>query len=125
MAEIRKAEAKANDRLGPVEGIDRTKAEKWWDGPAGEKASGQLTQVDCLSGGLARLAITVAPGKTQKLVIRDPKKVTILDLNVTNPTESTFGCGPQKPPRNVIVTYQPKVDAKLGTAGDVLQVEYK
>jgi hypothetical protein len=123
MAEIRKAEAKANDRLGPVEGVDRAKAEKWWDGPAGEKANGQLTQVDCLAGGVARLSITTTPGKVQKLVIRDSKKITVIDL--TNSKESSFGCGPQKPSRAVLVTYQPKADAKLGTAGDVLQVEFK
>jgi hypothetical protein len=123
MAEIRKAEAKANDRLGPVEGVERAKAEKWWDGPAGEKATGQLTQVDCLAGGVARLVVTTAPGKIQKLVIRDSKKITVIDL--TNSNESSFGCGPQKPPRAVVVTYQPKADAKLGTAGDVLQVEFR
>ena len=124
LGEIRKAEMKANERLGP--GPERaTTAEKWWDGPKGEKLDGQLTRVDCLPGGLAKLHITQGAGKPAKiLLVREPSKIVIVNNSLTN-NEATLGCGVQKPPRDVVVEFTPKPDTKFGSAGDVLQVQFK
>jgi hypothetical protein len=124
LGEIRKAEMKANERLGP--GPERaTTTEKWWDGPKGEKLDGQLTRVDCLPGGLAKLHIAQAAGKPAKiLLVREPSKIVIVNNSLTN-NEATLGCGIQKPPRDVAVEFTPKPDAKYGSAGDVIQVQFK
>lgn len=123
LGEIRKAEMKANERLGT--GPDRSKTEQWWDGPKGEKAFGQLTRVDCLPGGLAKLHIAGGAGKPARiLLVREPSKIVIINNSLTN-NEATLGCGIQKPPRDVTVEFTPKPDAKFGTSGDVLQVEFK
>lgn len=118
LADIRKAEMKANERLGGAGEIDKSKLEKWWDGPRGEKVTGQLTKIDCLAGGIAKWTI-VAGAKTTVLVVREPGKIAI-----SGSTEVTFGCGLQKPARKATVEYAPKPDAKLGSAGDVLVVTF-
>lgn len=113
LGEIRKAEMKTNERLGSDTAPKAT--EKWWDGAQGEKVSGLLTRVECLNGP-ARVWLD----NTKKLLIRDPAKIAIVGSN-----EETLGCGIQKPPRKATILYSPKTDAKYGTIGDVLQVEFQ
>jgi tetratricopeptide (TPR) repeat protein len=113
LGEIRKAEMKTNERLGSDTAPKTT--EKWWDGAQGEKVSGTLTRVECLNGP-ARLWLD----NGKKLLIRDPSKIAIVGAK-----EETLGCGIQKPARKVTVIYSPKTDAKYGTIGDVLQVEFQ
>ena len=94
----------------------------WWDEPTGAKVAGKLIRVDCLNGPM-RLTIQ-KDGATAK----DPAvKVAVRDLNkltVNGATEAKFGCGVTKPPRKIRLTYNAKPDAKLGTLGDVLVVEF-
>lgn len=91
----------------------------WWDGPqADAKVSGRLVQVDCL-GKQARLVIQTGEGKTVRLLVADPTQISILGAG-----QKEFGCGPQKPPRNIRVEYFTKPDAKLGTAGEVAVLEF-
>ena len=113
LGDIRKAEMKANQRMGSDTAPKVT--EKWWDGEKGETATGVLTKVECLNGP-ARLLLS--SGK--RLLVRDSAKIAIVGSNT-----ETLGCGIQKPARNVVVVFQPKTDAKYGTTGDVLQVEFK
>jgi hypothetical protein len=95
------------------------KAVPWWDGPQPEgKVQGLLRQVDCL-GQQARLVIEGQDKKLTRLLIRDPKQ-----LAVVGGGDVTFGCGPQKPPRRVVVEYFPKPDAKLGTVGEAAVIEF-
>ena len=88
------------------------KVEPWWEGPRPHgKLQGLLRQVDCL-GKQARLVIEAQDRKLTRLLVRDPKQLVIVGGG-----EATFGCGPQNPPRRIVVEYFPKPDAKLGTAG--------
>jgi hypothetical protein len=43
---------------------------------------------------------------------------------VNGAKEAQFGCGAAKPVRKIRLTYEAKPDAKLGTLGDVLVVEF-
>jgi tetratricopeptide (TPR) repeat protein len=113
---IRAAESKANQQTGAVK--EPSKVEKWWDGPPLTKVSGTLVRVDCL-GRQARLVLQTADAKPLQLLIVDPAQIVVMGGG-----EKTFGCGPQKPPRNVKVEYVPKPNAKLGTAGEAQVVEF-
>lgn len=114
LGEIRKAEAGANARMGSDGAPAKDRVEKWWDPEQGEKVTGTLTRVDCLAGGMARLHITGGP-KARTVLIREPSKLA---------ARETFGCGIQKPARKVEAIVQPKPDAKWGTAGDVVQLDF-
>lgn len=116
-AEVHAAEAAANARLNAGRGA-YGKPVEWWDDPAGEKLEGKLIRVDCLKGPL-RLTVQKANGSLVKVVVRDLKKLT-----VNGASEATFGCGVSKPARKIRLTYKAAPDAKLGTAGDVLVVEF-
>ncbi len=97
----------------------RANVEAWWDGPRPDgKIQGVLTQVDCL-GKQARLVVERKGAKPVRLLVADPGKIVILGGG-----EKTFGCGPQKPPRNISVEYFTKPDAKLGTAGEAAVIEF-
>ena len=76
-----------------------------------------LKQFDCL-GKQARVIIQAADGKLIKLAVRDPSHIAI-----SGEKEEAFGCGRQKP-RRISVQYAPKADAKLGTVGDVVTIEF-
>jgi tetratricopeptide (TPR) repeat protein len=116
MERIREAEERARrDQGQPPQG----KIEKWWDGPRGQEIEATLERVDCL-GARARLQLKTAAGKPLALLIAEPGKVALIGLK-----EATLGCGPQKPPKRVKVEYAPKPDPKLGTAGEVLIVEFQ
>jgi hypothetical protein len=120
-AEVHAAEAAANERLNAGRGAYKT-PQAWWDEPTGQKVEGKLTRVECLNGPL-RLTIQkdggTSVGTTVKIAVRDLKKLTVNGAN-----EAKFGCGVAKPARKIRLTYEAKPDAKLGTLGDVLVVEF-
>ena len=117
LVSIRAAEAKANAAAGPVDLSQ--KVVDWWDGPKpGGALQGLLEQVDCLRGP-ARLLVRTPNGKRAQLLVVDPSKVAILGAG-----HQSFTCGPQKPPRRVKIEYQPKTDAKSGTSGEVMTIEF-
>jgi hypothetical protein len=116
-AEVHAAEAAANARLNEGKAAYQ-KPQAWWDEPAGAKVEGRLTRVECLNGPL-RLTIQRDGGALVKSVVRDLKKLTVNGAN-----EAKFGCGVSKPARRIRLTYEAKPDAKLGTLGDVLVVEF-
>lgn len=114
-AEVHSLEAKANAGGSKSD----SPAVAWWDGPkASGKATGTLQQIDCL-GSRARLTVHTAEGKTAKLLIVDPGKIAI-----SGGGDLTLGCGAQKA-RRVSIEYVPKVDTKLGTAGEVATIEFR
>ena len=86
--------------------------------PANPQVKGLLRQFDCLNN-QARLIIE-SDGKKIALLIVDPTRIAI-----SGKKEGTiaFNCGPQ-PGQPVRVEYLPVPDAKLGTAGQVLIVEF-
>jgi len=113
VAKLRALEASVNQGGAPAE-----KVEAWWTGPTpGGKAEGLLKQFDCI-GKQARLTIQTSDGKMTKLAVRDPSHIAI-----SGEKEEAFGCGRQKP-RRISVQYVPKADAKLGTVGDVVSIEF-
>jgi tetratricopeptide (TPR) repeat protein len=91
----------------------------WWDGPRPSgKVRGTLRQVECL-GSKARLTVQSDDHKTVRLLVADPSKVSIAGRG-----EQTFSCGKQAP-RPVSIEYIPKVDARLGTVGEVATIEFQ
>jgi hypothetical protein len=113
IARIRAAEAKANGT--PLDVDTAAKAVPWWDGPnAPNRVEGTLRQVDCL-GSQLRLVIFTKDKKTVRLLITDLSNVTVKD-------RVSFACGIQKP-KQITVDYVPKVDAKLGTSGEVAAMD--
>ncbi len=116
-SEVHAAEAAASARLNAGRAAYQTPTE-WWDAPTGQKVEGKLTRVECLKGPL-RLTIQKDGGAIVKVAVRDLNKLT-----VNGATEAKFGCGVTKPVRKIRLTYDAKPDAKLGTLGDVLVVEF-
>ncbi len=113
IARIRAAEAKAN---GTLDSGTAAKAIPWWDGPnAPNRVEGTLRQVDCL-GTRIRLVILTKDKKTVRLLISDMSNVAVKGDPVS------FACGVQKP-RQIVIDYIPKADAKLGTAGEVAGID--
>jgi hypothetical protein len=91
----------------------------WWDGPQPSgKMRGTLRQVDCLGSG-ARLTVEGSDHKTLRLLVTDPSKIAIAGRG-----DQTLGCGKQ-PGRPVSIDYFPKVNARLGTAGEVAAIEFQ
>ena len=119
-AEVHAAEAATNARLNAGKGAYQKPIE-WWDDPKGEKVEGKLTRVDCLNGPL-RLTIQKDGGAIVKVAVRDLNKLTVNGAGDSNVAK--FGCGVAKPARKIRLTYEKKPDAKLGTLGDVLVVEF-
>ncbi len=114
IARIRAAEAKANGT--PLDPETAAKAVPWWDGPnAPNRVEGTLRQVDCL-GSQLRLVIFTKDKKTVRLLVADLSNIAVKGEPIS------FSCGVQKP-RQVTVDYFPKVDAKLGTSGQVAGID--
>jgi hypothetical protein len=124
--ELEQLKAKARAEVHALEtkyngGVPKSdpKAVPWWDGPKPDaKASGTLTQVDCL-GSQARLVMQTADGKALRLLVPDPSKIV-----VTGGGEQALGCGAQKP-RRIAVEYWVKANSRLATAGEVATIEFQ
>jgi Tfp pilus assembly protein PilF len=109
-AAIHQAEDAARKKLNP-DGTAPPKATEWWSGPdAGAKVEGTLQKLDCI-GSLGRLVIQTGDGKVVHILTGDPGKLTV-------------ACGPQKDPPKVSVLYNPKVNKKMGTAGEAVSIEF-
>jgi hypothetical protein len=116
MAKIHAAEERANEANRSASPEGKVETMEIGEAPAG-KVQGSLVRVDCV-GGVARIAVREAGGKETRLAIRDPKAV------VVNGGELSLKCGPQHKAPAVSIEYEPKADAKLGTAGEVIAVTY-
>ena len=80
---------------------------------------GLLQQVDCL-GKVVRLRILVG-AKTVVLAVTDPQAVTVKGSSTGS---LDLACGPQKA-KPVILEYDSRPDAQLGTAGTVTSIEFR
>ncbi len=116
-AEVHEAEARINKQQGEFK--SNQKPVPWWDNPTGEKVSGKLARVDCLSGGAMRLTVAKDGGGTIRLIIRDPKKLTVNTIT----GETRFQCGVQTKVHTIRLVYTPNADAKLNTMGDIEMLE--
>jgi hypothetical protein len=115
-AEIHAAEDAANRAQGGLK--SNVKPVEWWTDAKGEPVSGTLTRVDCLTG-LLKLTIAKAGGGNAVLLVRDPQKIAVRGAQ-----QASFACGVQRPPRKIAVEHNAKPDPALGTAGDVVAVEF-
>jgi hypothetical protein len=118
MAEIHAAEERANraqPRANPTGKVERMEI---GEAPQG-KVRGRVAAIDCL-GRMARMVVKTSEGKEVRLLVRDPKAVVVLSGGALS-----LGCGAQRPARAVSIEYQPRVNAKLGTAGEVVTVSYE
>jgi hypothetical protein len=119
-AEVHAAELAANQRMGGLK--EGQSATAWWTDPDGQKLSGTLTRVDCMTDSMrltVQPASSTAAGAAVRLMIRDPNKLTVKGTG-----QAEFICGVQKPARKINLVHDGKADAKLTTAGDVLVVEF-
>jgi hypothetical protein len=115
LARVRQLEARNSDGARPSSDAPVP----WWEGPQPSgKVRGTLRQVDCL-GSQARLMVEGDDHKTVRLLVADPSKVAIAGRG-----QQTLGCGKQAP-RAVSIEYFPKVNARLGTAGEVATIEFQ
>lgn len=116
-AAIHAAEDAARKRLNP-NGAVPPKPEVWYQpSETGPSVQGVFARLDCM-GNQARIVIQVADGKTVQLLVADPSKIN------AGGDEKAFVCGPQKQPRQVVVHYTAKPDAKLKTAGVATTIEF-
>ncbi len=117
MAEVRAAEKRAN-AAQPRAATGKVEQMEIGAAPSG-KVHGQIAQIDCM-GRMARLVVRTADGKQVRLLVRDPKTVVVLSGG-----ELSLACGAQRTPRTASIEYQPGANAKLGTAGEVVTVNYE
>lgn len=116
MAAIHAAEANARKQLNP-DGTAPPVAMDWYDAPSGTKVEGVLQRFDCL-GKQARLAV-LSDGKLVQILVGEPDKIVL-----SGGGQTSLVCGAQKPARPVTVTYNPKPNKKLGTAGEAVSIEF-
>jgi hypothetical protein len=90
----------------------------WWNDEDGEKLSGTLTKVECLSGDALRLTVRPAAGPAVQLMIPDSH-----NLAVKGASEVQFACGVQRPGKPINLVHDGKPDAQQGTVGNVHTVE--
>jgi hypothetical protein len=121
-AAIHAAEDAARKKLNP-NGAVPPKPEAWYHAgdEGGTSVQGVFQRLDCL-GKQARLVIQAADGKTLQLLIPDPSQIDIGGQQAGG--EQALSCGPQKHPRQVLVHYNAKPDAKLHTAGEATTIEF-
>ena len=116
-AEIHAAELAARRKLNP-NGQAVPKADTWYHPEvSGPSVQGTFRRLDCLDGNQARMLIQGADGKTVQLLVADPSKIDL------HGGQQALTCGPQKNPRQMLVHYNPKPNAKLHTAGEVTSIE--
>jgi len=121
-AAIHAAEDAARKRLNP-DGVVPPKPETWYqEGAAGASVQGVFARLDCL-GQQARLVIQMAEGKTVQLLVPDPSQINV-SRGEQGGGEKALACGPQKQPRQVVVHYNAKPDAKLHTDGVATTIEF-
>lgn len=118
LADIRKAEAKANAALGGVD-PNAPKPVPWWDDPKADgKITGTLERVDCGTRGQMTLAVRDELKKLWLIALpADPAK-----LRLQGAAEATFACGVQRPPRKVTVQYFALKPARPGITGEAASV---
>ncbi len=91
-----------------------------WNEPKGDaRVEGVLRRIDCFSQG-ARMFLE-AGGRHVSVYIANPGEVLLRDASSVT---FEFACGVQKP-RNVSVEYVTRPDARLGTAGDVVSIQFR
>lgn len=117
-AEVHAAEAAAHERMNAGK-APYQKPIPWFDDAAGEKVEGKLLRVDCLNGPMRLTIQKDGGGAPIKVLVRNLNQLTVNGAN-----EARFACGIAKPVRKIRLTYEAKPDAKLGTLGDVLVVEF-
>jgi hypothetical protein len=118
MAEIHAAEERANREQPRAHAAGKVEQMEIGEAPKG-KVRGRVAAIDCL-GRMARMVVTTGEGKRVRLLVRDPKAVVVLSGGALS-----LGCGVQRPAREVTIEYEPAVNAKLGTAGEVVTVSYE
>jgi len=117
-AEIHAAEVAARKKLNP-NGEAVPKPVGWYqEQSGGVSVEGVFQKLDCMDT-RARMVIQTGDGKTVQLLMADPSQVSL-----GGGGEKTLNCGAQKNPRQVLVRYHPKPDAKLHTAGEVTTIEF-
>jgi hypothetical protein len=118
MQRIHAAEEAAN--ASDSDAPEDRKIVEWWDDPRPQqKVSGTLERVDCLRGS-AKLLIHRYDGEAISLSVPNTQQIVILGGG-----EQTLACGPQDPPRNVVVEYFVGADENQGTAGEVAAIDFR
>jgi hypothetical protein len=115
LAEVRAAEERANRAHPPLNPNIKVVPMDIPDASPG-KVKGTISRIDCI-GRVVRLAIRTPEGQAVRLLISDPGNLAVLGAG-----DLSLKCGAAPPARTVSVDYQPKANAKLGTAGEVVAI---
>ncbi len=115
LAEVRAAEDRANRAHPPLNPNIKVVPMEIPDAPSG-KVKGKISQIDCV-GRVVRLTVRTPDGKLVRLLVSDAQNLAVLGAG-----ELSLKCGAAPPARTVSIEYQPKANAKLGTAGEVVTV---
>jgi tetratricopeptide (TPR) repeat protein len=89
---------------------------------AGEQACGRLVEIACDDGGGVTLRVE-AGGRTLQLRAADLRDVRFVTYTAAVKT-GRLTCGVREPANPVLVTYRPKHDARQGSDGEALAVEF-
>jgi hypothetical protein len=113
-ARLHAVEKAVNKRAGALD--PGTPVLPWQLEAEGQKLSGNLTNVDCLKGGVLRLTVQPQSGPAVKLLIPDVSAVA-------SSGNVEFRCGVVKPPKTISLVHDGKADAAQGSIGNVRTVE--
>ena len=114
---IHAAEQRANSASASDQPESPAGVLPWWN--KGEHATeATLLRVDCLDE-KARLTLQTAAGKKLVLLVGDRSKVKM------DGPRAELPCGAGTESQKVSLTYQPRVDKKTGTSGDVITLHFQ
>ena len=115
-AKIQAAEQRANKANGGTD--DDLKNVVPWFTAQNPSVEGELTRVECED---RQAKIWVKPRGARVLVLLVTNRSTVS----IDESRKPFPCGIQHPPRKLSLTYKPRNDAQLGTAGDVTAIHFE
>jgi hypothetical protein len=122
LARVRAADSKANAQLQANATQSNAAPVAWSDlNPSGKvpdgKFEGKLERVDCVG---KETRISVRAGRSLMRLNAEPSKLVLAGAG-----EMTLVCGVQKKPRDVAIEYFTRADAKAGTAGDAVRIDFR
>jgi hypothetical protein len=115
-AQIQAAEQRANSANGGTD-EDLKNVVPWFTAES-PSIEGELTRVEC-DDGRAKIWVKPRGARVMVLFVPNPSMVSI------DGSRTPFPCGIQHPPRKLSLTYKPRKDTQLGTAGDVTAIHFE
>lgn len=115
-AQIQAAEQRANSANGGTD-EDLRNVVPWFTAQ-NPSVEGELTRVEC-EDRQAKIWVKPRGARVMILLVPNPSTVSI------DGSRTPFPCGVQHPGRKLSLTYKPRKDIQLGTAGDVTAIHFE